>query len=148
MHSSPARNEVPATRGSLLLVDDERSLLEAISRYLTREGYDVRVASTARAALAALEQQPVEVMLCDVGLPDMEAAPLVRSARRTVPGLVVLMFSGWHDPRVADALLEAGASAYVTKPMPLRDLGDIVEQAVRERRAAADPPPRDRHDAG
>lgn len=141
MNSSPPCTEAMPTQGSLLVVDDERSLLEAISRYLGREGYDVHVASTARAGLATLEEHPVDVMLCDVGLPDMEAAPLVRAARATVPGLVVLMLSGWHDQRVADALLEAGASAYFTKPMPLRDLRDVVEHAVRERHAAADPLP-------
>lgn len=123
-----------ATRGSLLIVDDEKSLLEAISRYLGREGFEVRTAATASEALASLADAPVEVMLCDVGLPDMEAATLVESARAAVPDMTVLMFSGWHDQRVADQLFAAGASAYVTKPLPLRALRDVVEKAIRERR--------------
>lgn len=134
METSTAGPLPAGFRGSLLIVDDERPLLEAISRYLGRQGYSVRTALNGRDALARLADAPVDVMLCDVGLPDMEAPDLLTEARRTVPGMVVLMFSGWHDPRVADRLLAAGASAYVTKPMPLDELRDIVDKAVSARR--------------
>lgn len=138
MHTSAARPFPAASRGSLLIVDDELALLEAISRYLGRQGYAVQTAVTARDALARLSDAPVDVMLCDVGLPDMDAPDLVAAARQAVPEMVVLMFSGWHDPRVADRLLAAGASAYVTKPMPLRELREIVDKAVLERRTSTD----------
>jgi DNA-binding NtrC family response regulator len=136
MESSTARPLPAEPRGSLLIVDDELPLLEAISRYLGRQGYAVQTAVNGRDALARLADAPVDVMLCDVGLPDMEAPALVTAARETAPEMVVLMFSGWHDQQVADRLIAAGASAYVTKPMPLRELRDIVDQAVVERRTA------------
>ena len=119
-----------ACRGSLLIVDDEPSLLAVISRYLGREGFSVATAGTAADALALLEARPVDVMLCDVGLPDMDSVALVRAAHDRAPGMRVLMFSGRHDARVAETLLNAGASAYITKPLPLRELRDIVEQAA------------------
>lgn len=134
MLSSHAARSASTTRGSLLIVDDERSLLDAVSRYLSREGFEVRTATTAGQALEALATSPAEVMLCDVGLPDMDATLLVTAARRAVPGMLVLMFSGRHDQDIADELFEAGASAYVTKPLPLRALRDVVDQAMRERR--------------
>lgn len=136
MEPSPLPAE---SRGSLLIVDDELPLLEAISRFLGRQGYQVQTAVTARDALACLERAPVDVMLCDVGLPDMEAPDLVAAARRAVPDMVVLMFSGWHDSRVADRLIAAGATGYVTKPLPLRDLQEIVDKAVSERRTTSNP---------
>lgn len=136
METSTARPFPADPRGSVLIVDDELPLVDAISRYLGRQGYDVRTALNGRDALAHLSAAPADVMLCDVGLPDMEAPDLLTAARHVVPEMVVLMFSGWHDPRVADRLLAAGASAYVTKPMPLGELRDIVNQAVTARRAA------------
>lgn len=124
---SPTR---ASRRGSVLIVDDEPSLLEVISRYLRREGFTVSCAGTATAALAVLDARPVDVMLCDVGLPDMDAAALVQASRRRAPGMRVLMFSGRHDADVAETLLHAGASAYITKPLPLRELREILERAV------------------
>lgn len=138
METSTARPLPAGPRGTLLIVDDELPLLEAISRYLGRQGYAVRTAVNGGEALASLADAPADVMLCDVGLPDMGAPELVTAARQAVPEMVVLMFSGWHDPRVADRLIAAGASAYVTKPLPLRELRDIVEKAVDERRTATD----------
>ncbi len=136
METSAARAFPAESRGSLLIVDDELPLLEAISRYLGRQGYFVQTAVSGRDALARLAAAPVDVMLCDVGLPDMEAPDLVSAARLAAPDMVVLMFSGWHDPRVADRLIAAGAAAYVTKPLPLGELRDIVERAVVERRTS------------
>ena len=141
METSTARPLPSEHAGSLLIVDDELPLLDAVSRYLGRQGYAVQTAVTARDALARLAGSCVDVMLCDVGLPDMEAPDLVAAARKAVPGMVVLMFSGWHDPRVADRLMAAGASGYVTKPMPLSDLREIVEKAVVARRTSTDPNP-------
>ncbi|MBA3889348.1 MAG: response regulator [Gemmatimonadaceae bacterium] len=140
METSTARPLLDCSRGSVLIVDDELSLLEAVARYLGRQGYDVQTASNATDALAILAEGPVEVMLCDVGLPDMEGPDLVEAARAVVPDMRVLMFSGWHDQRVADRLFAAGAAAYVTKPMPLRELYDIVAKAVLERRNPFDSP--------
>lgn len=136
MPTSAARPLASASRGSLLIVDDELPLLEAISRYLARQGYTVRTALTGHDALTHLAEAPADVMLCDVGLPDIEAPELLTAAKRAVPDMVVLMFSGWHDPRVADRLLATGAAAYVTKPMPLGELRDIVDKAVTTRRTA------------
>lgn len=138
METSTAPPLPAEPRGSLLIVDDERPLVDAISRYLGRQGFVVQTALTAKDALARLAESPVDVMLCDVGLPDMEAPDLVTAARQAAPGMVVLMFSGWDDARIAEQLIAAGASAYVTKPMPLRELRDIVDKAVLERRATTD----------
>lgn len=133
---SPKR---PSRGGSVLLVDDEPALLEVISRYLGREGFTVSCAGTAAAALAVLDSRPVDVMLCDVGLPDMDAAALVQASRRRAPATRVLMFSGRHDAHVAETLLHAGASAYITKPLPLRELRDILDRAVAGTPASAAP---------
>ena len=126
-------------RASLLIVDDEPSLLDVISRYLGREGFAVSTAGTATCALALLDVQQVDIMLCDVGLPDMDAVALVQAARRRAPGMTVLMFSGRHDAGVAETLLNAGASAYITKPLPLRELRDIVERALAARSGSHTP---------
>lgn len=126
-------------RASLLIVDDEPPLLDVISRYLEREGFAVSTAGTAADALALLEVDQVDIMLCDVGLPDMDAVALVRAARCRAPAMRVLMFSGRHDAQVAETLLHAGASAYITKPLPLRELRDIVDRAVAARSAAHAP---------
>jgi two-component system KDP operon response regulator KdpE len=125
---------------SVLVVDDERSILRAVGAGLTARGYDVRSASTGQEALDALATDPPDVVILDLGLPDLDGVEVCRRARMwsTVP-IIVLSAAGSDERKVA--ALDAGADDYVTKPFSTPELLARVRVALRHaaRTDAAEP---------
>jgi DNA-binding response OmpR family regulator len=128
--------EAPA-RPRLLLVEDERAIAVPLVEGLQREGYDVVAVSTGGAAIA--EAAGVDLVLLDLGLPDVEGADVCRTIRRgsDVP-IIVLTARGDELDRVL--LLELGADDYMVKPFGFRELVARI-RAVHRRTATtpADP---------
>jgi two-component system, OmpR family, response regulator MprA len=115
----------------VLVVDDDRSVREALSRALRLEGYTVELAPTGGDALAALAAEPVDVVVLDVGLPGLdglETCRLVRAKGDSVPVLMLTARSGVSD-RVAG--LDAGADDYLVKPFALEELLARVRALLR-----------------
>jgi DNA-binding response OmpR family regulator len=120
----------------LLIVEDDPSISVPLSEGLTREGFDVTVASTGAAALAAA---PVDLVLLDLGLPDLEGSVVCQQlrARSSVP-IIVVTARGEEIDRVI--LLELGADDYVVKPFGFRELVARI-RAVSRRTSASEPAP-------
>ncbi|MEI8239630.1 MAG: response regulator transcription factor [Actinomycetota bacterium] len=118
----------------LLLVEDDPSISVPLSEGLGREGFEVVVASTGAAALAA---PPVDLVLLDLGLPDLEGRVVCQQlrARSAVP-IIVVTARGEEIDRVI--LLELGADDYVVKPFGFRELVARI-RAVLRRTSATEP---------
>lgn len=122
----------------MLLIDDDRSLLDVLALSLEDAGHHVDVASDGAAGLARLgAAPPLDVVISDVNLPEVDGFTLVRRARaagHTVP--IVLLTS--RDSEIDEALgLELGADDYVSKPFSVRVLLARVSALVRRARAEA-----------
>lgn len=111
----------------VLLVEDDPTISEPLEAGLRREGFEVSVASTGAAALAA---GPADLVLLDLGLPDLEGREVCRRLRATsdVPIIVVTARSDEVD-RVM--LLEMGADDYVVKPFGFRELVARIRAVLR-----------------
>jgi len=121
-----ATGALPRTR--LLLVEDERTIADPLVEGLEREGYEVELACSGADALAA---HPPDLVLLDLGLPDMDGADLCRSLRARGPTpIIVLTARGAELDRVL--LLELGADDYMVKPFGFRELVARI-RAVRRR---------------
>lgn len=108
--------------------DDIRRLLEVV---LGQGGYQVRAAANSQDGLARLEEAVPDLLLVDVGLPDMDGYELVRRARPRVHGPIV-MLSARSESSDESAGYAAGADAYLTKPFrPRRLLEDLRQIAAR-----------------
>jgi DNA-binding response OmpR family regulator len=119
----------------LLLVEDDPSISVPLSEGLTREGFDVTVASTGAAALAA---PAVDLVLLDLGLPDLEGRVVCQQLRsRSAVPIIVVTARGEEIDRVI--LLELGADDYVVKPFGFRELVARI-RAVLRRTSAVDVP--------
>jgi len=125
----------PARRPSVLVVDDEEAIRNALERYLTRQGFDVRTVGSAAEALTALGERPPELMLCDIRMPGMSGIDLVPQALATDPDLAVLMLSAVNDATSAALCIQRGAMDYLTKPVDLADLSRAVQRALKSRAA-------------
>jgi DNA-binding response OmpR family regulator len=111
----------------VLLVEDDLSIAEPLREGLRREGFDVDVAATGGAALAA---PPADVVLLDLGLPDLDGRVVCRDLRaRTAVPIIVVSARGDEIDRVM--LLEMGADDYVVKPFGFRELVARIHAVTR-----------------
>jgi len=117
-------------KARVLIVDDDPQLLRALSINLRARGYDVVAASDGAAALAAAAREPADVVVVDLGLPDMDGVDVVRGLRgwSTVP-IIVLSARETQADKVA--ALDAGADDYVTKPFGMDELLARLRAALR-----------------
>lgn len=112
-------------QASILIVDDQDLLREAVGEYLAMQGYEIHVAGSGAQGMQLLEQglRP-DLLLCDVMLPDISGAGFVREAQMLLPELKVLYMSG----HTHEALMgEIGGADFVQKPFRL----DLLARRVR-----------------
>jgi len=114
----------------ILIVDDEPSILATMAPLLRARGYEVATATTGYAALEAVDRQPPQLVILDLGLPDLDGVEVCRRLRegRAVP-IVVLSARGAEQDKVA--ALDAGADDYVTKPFGAEELLARIRVALR-----------------
>jgi two-component system response regulator HydG len=114
----------------ILVVDDDADARDALEVILRREGYTVRTAASGEAALALLQQQHVDVLLCDVKMPNMDGLAVLRHVKATESSLVVVMMSGHHDVAAAVDAMKQGAFDYLLKPLSKDEVLRTVQKAV------------------
>jgi two-component system KDP operon response regulator KdpE len=117
-----------ATR--ILIVDDEPSLLATMAPLLRSRGYEVLTAVNGRAALDACERDKPDLIVLDLGLPDIEGITVCRAIRdRSATPIIVLSARGAETDKVR--ALDAGADDYVTKPFGAEELTARIRAALR-----------------
>lgn len=108
-------------RTSVLVVDDDPHLLKALRITLQAHGYAVETAANGCTALGAASHRPPDMMILDLGLPDLGGAEVLRELRRW-SSLPVLVLSARHGSSDKVDALDAGADDYITKPFGLDEL--------------------------
>ncbi len=106
----------------LLVVDDQdavRDICQSLARQL---GYDVSSVSTGAAALSILDQRPVDILLTDVGLPDMSGLDLLEQVKQRAPTLPVLLMTAHAAVGTAVQAMKLGATDYITKPFEAEEM--------------------------
>lgn len=124
------------TRGDILVVDDEPTLLRGISRLLSDKGYNVVCERDGEAALSTFRGKEFDVIVTDIAMPNMDGIQLLRQLREHDADVPVVLITG--EPAVSTAVkaLEYGAFHYLTKPIPLGNLEEVVDKAACLRRMA------------
>jgi putative nucleotidyltransferase with HDIG domain len=117
-----------------LVVDDEPGLRSVLVRLLASHGFRVREAGTGRAAVLLLEQEPAELILTDIHMPEMTGVQLLAEVRRRWPDTGVVMITGVPDFQTAVACLSQGALDYMAKPFQVEEALTRVKQALDKRR--------------
>jgi DNA-binding NtrC family response regulator len=117
----------------VLVVDDEASVRDILSRLLGTHGHQTATAESASTALARLRAERFDVMLCDIRMPQVSGLDLVRKALELDDDLAVLMLTGVNDLATANEALAAGAIDYLVKPVEVADLENAVQRAAQRR---------------
>jgi CheY-like chemotaxis protein len=107
----------PATRGRVLVVDDDRALLEVYADILVNEGFVVSTAFDSAGALCALQADPCDVVLSDVVMPGGSGVDLLRAIRQRDLDLPVVLLTGSPTVETAIQALEMGVLHYLVKPV-------------------------------
>lgn len=102
---------------TLLLVDDEDSILSSLKRTLRREAYRILTAGGGRAGLVELARNPVDVIVSDQRMPDMSGVEFLRQAKELYPDTVRMVLSGYSDLQsITDAINEGAIYKFLSKP--------------------------------
>ena len=120
---------------TILCVDDEPNILSALRRLFRPHGYRILTADSGAAGLAVLESEPVDLVISDMRMPQMDGAQFLARVRQRWPGTVRLLLTGYADIQsILDAINQGEIYRYVTKPWDENDIVLVVRHAL-ERRA-------------
>jgi two-component system, OmpR family, copper resistance phosphate regulon response regulator CusR len=106
----------------ILIAEDEHRLAAFIEKGLKKSGFDSIVAGDGMQALKAIQQESVDLLLLDLGLPIKDGWEVLREARSTHPNLPIIVVTALADERDRQRVLQAGANDYLSKPFRFSDL--------------------------
>src|SRR3984893_4925463 len=121
-------------KGSILVIDDEAEIREGLELLLKTEGYQVTMADSGQSGLLRLGEQPYDLLLLDVSLPDRNGIELLKDIRRQHPHLPTVLTPAYGSIEMGRAAFKSGAMDYITKPWSNDELLAQVAQAVEARR--------------
>ncbi len=119
-----------ARPGRVLVIDDDRRIVDLLVDVLTMDGYEVLSADNAGDGLMLLASTTVDVVLLDVRMPRVDGYTALRRIRQGYPDVPVIMVTGNADHQMARETLKQGAFDYIAKPIDLAHLAKTVEAAI------------------
>jgi len=119
---------------TLLIVDDEKSILDLLSVVFKKEGYDVRTNPGTPKALDLIGEGEFDVLVSDIKMPQVDGMDLLRKSKKDHPTIPVIMITAYGSVKQAVEALRAGALDYVVKPFDIDELKIVVARGIEERR--------------
>lgn len=126
---------MPVTDGpvTLLVVDDEEAIRNALRKFLAQQGYEVATAASGEEALEILQRQRITGILLDVNMPGISGVELVPQIMELEPTVAILMLTAVNDATSAALCMQRGAFDYLIKPIDLGHLGRAIHHALQRR---------------
>jgi CheY-like chemotaxis protein len=106
----------------LLVVEDDANTLHGLEDLLRNEGYLVTGVTRGHQALAAAAREPIDVVLCDYKLPDIDGLQVCRKLQKLYPRLALFMLTAYNKPDIIRSAKECGIQRVYQKPLDLDDL--------------------------
>src|SRR5512138_3510643 len=121
-------------RGNVLVVDDQRNMRATTALLLRQAGHAVEEAESGGAAIRRVQQQPFDVVLTDLRMPDVDGIEVLRAVREHAPDTQVIVMTGYGTIESAVEAMRQGALDYVSKPFKADELLLRIARAVEQRR--------------
>ncbi len=119
---------------SILIVDDEENYLMILKELLHEEGYDeVITENRSRNVLSILKEKDIDLILCDINMPEMDGLELLEEVSQSFPKIPVIMITGMDDVETALKAIKFGAYYYITKPPDTDKLFLTIKRALEQR---------------
>jgi DNA-binding NtrC family response regulator len=113
-----------------LVIDDERIVLDSVSKILKEEDFEVQVTQSGRQGLELATQKEYDIVLTDLRMPDMGGMRVLRDVKRARPSLPVVMITGFGTVKSAVQAMKLGAAEYLEKPFSPDELIKTVNSAL------------------
>lgn len=120
------------TKPRLLILDEDRIIVQSLSQFLRREGYEVNGSGDVADAMNLLDGQLYQLLLADINLPGLKPAEFLRDVKRRWPHLVVIVITGYGSIEGAVEATKMGAFDYLTKPIVDEEIRVVIEKAARQ----------------
>ncbi len=124
--------EIPSGTETILLVDDEESILEVIEKALTLAGYKVLLAQGGEAALEIYKKNPsrIDLVVLDMIMPGMNGGMVFDRLREMDPRLNVILSSGYSIDAEASHILARGCNGFIQKPFGIKELSQKIREVM------------------
>ncbi len=114
---------------TILIVDDDNLVRSVLEQLLQRKGYIIKGVSGGMEALEYLKKNPVDLIVSDIRMPEMDGFELLQVVKKTFPTVGVIMMTGYGDAGSVREALSLGADEYITKPFKGQEVSLIIERA-------------------
>jgi CheY-like chemotaxis protein/glycine cleavage system H lipoate-binding protein len=125
---------------NVLVVDDEQIVLDSVRKHLRKENYSVHSALSVREALGKMEKTPMDIILTDLMMPDIDGLEFVAMVKRDFPQTPMIMVTGYATINTALQATQLGAFDYIAKPFTKKELLGVLTRAADIVRAAEKAP--------
>ena len=130
-------NDTNQTKATILLVDDEPGILSSLRRLLRTQGYVIHTAESGKAGLEILEHEPIDLVVSDMRMPEMDGARFLEQVRKRWPASMRILLTGYADvSSTIDAINCGEIHRYVAKPWDDNDLLLTIRDALDRQRLA------------
>ena len=119
-------------KNNILVIDDDRIILDSLCEFLSLEGFQTSGAETFKGALKRLQEEDFRLVITDVNLPDGDGLELLDIIRKNYPQTVVVVITGYGTIESAVKSIKRGAYDYLTKPIIDDELRLAVERAIKQ----------------
>jgi two-component system, NtrC family, response regulator HydG len=124
----------------ILIIDDEVNVALLLSKFLTRNGFDITTAATGSSGLEFLKNGSFDLVLCDFRLEDTDGREMLKSIKTDYPKTGVIIITGYSDIKMAVELIKMGAYDYITKPLYPDEILNTINKAFETHHALVDTP--------
>jgi DNA-binding response OmpR family regulator len=125
--------EVSTPKKTILVVDDDKSILRTFTRILQKSDYEIETAETGKEAIEKAENRQYDLALVDIRLPDMDGTDLLAKLKNQLQKTVKIMITGFPSLETGVKALDEGADAYLVKPVKPQELLVLLEEKLKNR---------------
>jgi DNA-binding response OmpR family regulator len=122
-----------AHKKTILVVDDDKSILRTFTRILQKNGYTIDSAETGKEAIEKAEKMHYDLALVDVRLPDIDGTDLLAKMKGTLQDTIKIMITGFPSLESGIKALDEGADAYLVKPVKPEELLMLIEEKLKNK---------------
>jgi len=115
----------------VLIVDDQEDLRYSLAKVVKKQGYSITTAATGKDAIEVLQSTVIDLVLLDIGLPDVNGIDLIPTIKETNDAVEIVILTGLNDAKTAVDALRAGALDYIVKPFDLLEFKSVLNRIMQ-----------------
>jgi len=123
-----------ATTKTILVVDDDKSILRTFTRILQKNGYEIDSAETGKEAIEKADTKHFDLALVDIRLPDIDGTDLLTKIKKPLQHTIKIMITGFPSLESGVKALDEGADAYLVKPVKPEELLMLIEEKLKNKK--------------